>query len=239
MVSELTDLKIKIFADGANIDSMIEMAAKEFISGLTTNPTLMKKSGVKDFRKFAKDVLAKIQNKPISFEVFSDDLSEMKNQALEISSWAENVYVKIPITNSEGISTAEVISFLSERQVKINVTAVLTVKQVAEIFSCLKQDVPSYISVFAGRIADTGVDPIPLMKEVLGIIQSNLNCELIWASPRELLNLFQANEIGCHAITMTSDLLGKLNLIGKDLNNYSLETVQMFKNDALASNYSL
>ena len=239
MIPELSLLRIKLYSDGADKKTMIEMASKPYIKGLTTNPTLMKKAGVKNYRLFAQEVLAEIRNKPISFEVFSDDLAEMKNQALEIASWAENVYVKIPITNSKGVPTTEVISYLSSNNVKLNITAVLTSIQVAEIVSALNSTVSNYISVFAGRIADTGVDPLPIMKECLNLIAANPMSELIWASPRELLNIFQADEIGCHIITATSDILSKINLIGKDLTNYSLDTVKMFRNDAIESGFEI
>ncbi len=236
---KLSNLRIKIFADGADLDSMIQIARKPYIKGLTTNPTLMKQSGVTNYREFAKSVLGKISDKPISFEVFSDSLSEMKNQALEIASWAENVYVKIPITNSDGISTAGIIYDLSEEGVKINVTACLTTDQVVEISKVLNPSISSYVSIFAGRIADTGINPIPIMQRSLELISPLKNCELIWASPRELLNVIQADEIGCHIITATSNILDKLPLIGKDLSTYSLETVRMFKDDAAASGFNL
>jgi transaldolase len=239
MTIELSSLKVKLFSDGADLKAMIEMAGKPHIKGLTTNPTLMRKAGVKNYRQFAKEVLSEIKDKPISFEVFSDDLAEMKSQALEIASWAENVYVKVPVTNSNGIPTTEVISYLSSNNVKLNITAILTSVQVKEVVSALNPSVSNYISVFAGRIADTGVDPIPMMKECLKLIEVNPFSELIWASPRELLNIFQAHEIGCHIITATSDILGKLDLIGKDLTNYSLDTVRMFRNDAVASGFDI
>jgi transaldolase len=232
-------LKIKLFADGADLTSMIEMASRPYISGLTTNPTLMRKSGVTDYAKFAREVLEQIPIKPISFEVFSDDLDEMKVQALKIASWGENVYVKIPITNTKGTSTKDLISFLSHENVKINITAIMNSSQVEPILEVLNTEVPSYISVFAGRIADTGRNPIPIMKDCLKIMFNNSKSELIWASPRELLNIFQAEEIGCHVITATSDILNKIKLIGKDLSDYSLETVRMFHDDAKSAGYSL
>ena len=234
---DLKDLKVQIFADGADLETMVSMNAKPYIKGLTTNPTLMRKSGVLDYKKFANDVLGQIKVKPISFEVFSDDHEEMKRQAIEIANWAPNVNVKIPITNSIGVSTVPLINELSKSRIKLNITAVLTIEQVAEVVEVLDPEVPSYVSVFAGRIADTGVDPIPVMEKSLEIMKEKPKSELIWASPRELLNLVQANEIGCHVITATSDILKKLDLIGKDLNQYSLETVQMFRNDALSSGY--
>ncbi len=239
MNPRIEDLKVKIFADGADLQEMIGMSEKSYISGLTTNPTLMRKAGVLDYRKFARDVLAEIQSKPISFEVFSDDLSEMKNQALEIASWGENVYVKIPIFNTLGFSTSDVVYELTTAGVKVNVTAIMTPKQVEEIATSLNPKIPSYISVFAGRIADTGRDPIPTLKSSLEILQSNPSAELIWASPRELLNVIQADQINCHVITATKDILAKLSLLGHNLEDYSLDTVKMFRNDALASAYSI
>ncbi len=239
MNPRIEDLKVKIFADGADLQEMIEMSEKSYISGLTTNPTLMRKAGVLDYRKFARDVLAEIQSKPISFEVFSDDLTEMKTQALEIASWGENVYVKIPISNTLGFSTSDVVCELTTAGVKVNVTAIMTPKQVEEIATSLNPKVPSYISVFAGRIADTGRDPIPTLKSSLEILQSNPSAELIWASPRELLNVIQADQISCHVITATKDILAKLILLGHSLEDYSLDTVKMFRNDALASAFSI
>jgi transaldolase len=232
-------LKVKLFADGADLVGMIEMASKLYIKGLTTNPTLMRKAGITDYRKFAQEVLGHIKNKPISFEVFSDDLEDMKRQGVEIASWADNVYVKIPVTNTEGESTNSVIKFLTSRSVKVNVTAIMTLEQVKNVSAVLKTDVPSYVSVFAGRIADTGRNPLPIMEESLRILKDNRNAELIWASPRELLNVFQANEIGCHIITATNDILKKLDLINYDLSAYSLDTVRMFYNDALSANFNI
>jgi len=239
MNPRIEDLKVKIFADGADLQEMIAMSEKSYISGLTTNPTLMRKAGVLDYRKFARDVLTEIQSKPISFEVFSDDLTEMKNQALEIASWGENVYVKIPISNTLGLSTSDVVYELTRAGVKVNVTAIMTTNQVEEIAASLNPKIPSYISVFAGRIADTGRDPIPTLKKSLEILQTNSLAELIWASPRELLNVIQADQINCHVITATKDILAKLSLLGHNLEDYSLDTVKMFRNDALASAYSI
>jgi transaldolase len=238
-MQQLRKLKVKIYADGADLDTMIKMSQEPYIKGLTTNPTLMKKNGVLDYKKFAKEVLSKIHDKPISFEVFSDDLDEMKIQALEIAGWGENVNVKIPITNSIGKPTSELIQYLAQNNVRLNVTALMTIQQVKEIINVLNPKVPSYISVFAGRIADTGIDPIPMMEQTLKIMSVNKNTELIWASPREVLNVIQADKIGCHIITATSEILTRLNLIGKNLDEYSLETVKMFRNDALESGYSL
>jgi transaldolase len=238
-MQNLMNLNVKLFADGADLAGMLEMYSKSYIQGLTTNPTLMKKAGITNYSEFAKEVLQKISDKPISFEVFSDDLDEMITQARKISSWAKNVYVKIPITNTLGVSTLEVIQTLTNENIKVNVTAIMTVEQVKEISGALNYTVPSYISVFAGRISDTGVNPIPTMVDILKVLESNKNAEVIWASPRELLNVFQANEIGCHIITATNDILTKLKLVGKDLNKYSLETVEMFYGDAVSAGYSI
>lgn len=235
----MKNLKVRIFADGADLPTMLEMSNKPFIQGLTTNPTLMRKAGISDYKKFAREVLELIQNKPISFEVFSDDFEEMVEQAMEISSWGDNVNVKIPITNSKGDSTTQVIKELSTRGVSLNITAILTIKQVKNVIEVLDENSKAFISVFAGRIADTGRDPIPLMSEALEIMREKPRSELIWASPRELLNVIQADAIGCHIITATSDILKKLDIIGKDLCQYSLETVKMFRDDALASGYSI
>ena len=239
MEPKVESLRIKLFADGADIKSMIEMSAKPKISGLTTNPTLMRKAGITDYVKFAKEVLKEIRNKPISFEVFSDEMEEMIRQAEKIASWGENVYVKIPITNTRGESTESVIKYLTENGVKVNVTAIMTANQIDSVVNSIFPGVSSYISVFAGRIADTGRDPIITMKESLVKIQEKQNLELIWASPRELLNVFQADEIGCHIITATTDILQKLEIVGRNLDLYSLETVTMFFEDALKSNYSI
>ena len=239
MPNNVNELKIKIFADGAEVETMVEMSKKPFIKGLTTNPTLMRKAGISDYKEFAKEVLTKIQDKPISFEVFSDNLREMIEQAIEIASWGENVNVKIPITNSEGIETTSVIKELSRMGIALNITAILTAGQVKNVIDALDGNSNAFISVFAGRIADTGRDPIPLMEEALKIMREKPKSELIWASPRELLNVIQADSIGCHIITATSDILKKLDIIGKDLTRYSLETVRMFRDDALASGYSI
>ena len=239
MIPSLDSLKVKLFADGADIQGMIEMASKSYIAGLTTNPTLMRKAGVDDYIDFAKKVLNVITTKPISFEVFSDNLEEMKIQGEKIASWAENVYVKIPITNTLGQSTYSVVEHLSNKGIKVNVTAIMLENQVEEIIKVLNPSIPSYISLFAGRIADTGRDPMPIVKNCVEIISPNSNCELIWASPRELLNIFQANETGCHIITATSDILKKLDLLGYDLKKYSLDTVKMFFNDSQIAGYKI
>jgi len=237
--AEISKLKIKLFADGADIGNMIQMAALPHIAGLTTNPTLMFKAGVSDYQKFAKSVLREITNKPVSFEVFSDNLDEMERQAKTIASWGENVYIKIPVTNTSGLSTSTLVRKLVNEGTKVNVTAVFSETQVHAISKVLSNEVPSYVSIFAGRIADTGRDPLQIVKKTLSELSSNSNCEVIWASPRELLNVFQANEIGCHIITATPDILMKLNLVGKDLDEYSLETVKMFYNDAQKSGFSI
>jgi len=238
-MKNIKDLNIKIFADGADKKTMLEMNQTKFIQGLTTNPTLMKKAGIKNYKNFAIDILKHITNKPISFEVFSDDFDEMEKQALEIASWGDNVYVKLPITNTKGIDSFSLINRLSNQKVKVNVTALMTLNQVEGVVRNINADTPSYISIFAGRIADTGVDPIPIMREAIKIMSSKPSSELIWASPRELLNIFQANAIGCHVITATPDILKKLSLVNYDLNQYSLDTVKMFYQDALFAGYKL
>jgi transaldolase len=238
MGSTRESLKVKLFADGADLAGMIEMASKPYISGLTTNPTLMKKAGITDYVKFAKDVLAEIQDKPISFEVFSDELAGMKKQGEKIASWGENVYVKVPVTNTRGESTNSVIQHLSSCGVKVNVTALMTTSQVQQVMDVLNPEIESCVSVFAGRIADTGRDPVGIISDSLKILSENHKAQLIWASPRELLNVFQANQIGCHIITATNDILKKLDLVDYDLSAYSLDTVKMFYNDALEAGFS-
>jgi len=237
--TSVEELKVKIFADGADKSGMLEMAAKTFIQGLTTNPTLMKKAGITDYKAFALDILKEIPSKPISFEVFSDDFDEMEKQANEIASWGNNVYVKIPISNTKGESAYNLIGKLAVKNVKLNVTAIMTMEQVKNVAAKLNPSVPSYVSVFAGRIADTGRDPLPLMKDCVELLKSIPTAELIWASPRELLNIFQADSIGCHIITVTNDVLKKLDLVGKDLTDYSLDTVKMFYNDATSAGFSI
>ena len=233
------DLKVKIFSDGADKEDMLDMASKTFIRGLTTNPTLMKKAGIKDYEAFAKDILSTIKEKPISFEVFSDDFDEMEKQAMKITSWADNVYVKIPVTNTKKESSKELIKRLVEKKVKLNITAIMTLDQVKTVLSVLDNKVPSVISVFAGRIADTGKDPIPLMKECLKEMKINPKSELLWASPRELLNIIQADQIGCHIITVTKDIIKKLQFIDYDLKDYSLDTVKMFYKDAVDAGFKI
>lgn len=232
-------MNVKIFADGADINEMVRYASSEAISGLTTNPTLMKKAGVSDYFKFAQDVVAEITTKPISFEVFSDDFDQMYEQALKLSDLADNVYVKVPITNTTGQSSATTLTRLAAKKVKLNSTAIFTSEQVDEVLSALPKDTHAYISIFAGRIADTGIDPTKLIAETLREISKLPNTEVIWASPREVYNIAQADKIGCDIITVSSDLLSKMHLLGKDLDEYSLETVKMFRDDALAAGFSL
>jgi transaldolase len=235
----ISNLKIKIFADGADKAGMLEMNKKSFISGFTTNPTLMKVAGVTDYEAFAKDILKLIPDKPLSLEVFSDDFSEMKRQALKLNALGSNVYVKIPVTNTKREPSFGLIRELSEQGVKLNVTALMTLEQVRETTYAMEKASSGIISVFAGRIADTGVDPIPFMQASLEIMKLNSNLELIWASPRELLNIFQADSIGCHIITVTNDVLKKLSNVGKDLGDFSLDTVKMFYNDAVNAGFKL
>mgnify|MGYP003953645045 CR=1 FL=1 len=238
-MKKIENLKIKIFSDGADQNDMIEMSNKPFIKGLTTNPSLMKKAGIKDYKSFAKDILSKIKKKPISFEVFSDDFSEMEKQAIEISSWAKNVYVKIPITNTKKNTSCDLIKKLSQQKIKLNITAIMNIEQVKQVMTVLDKKVPSIISVFAGRIADTGRDPIPIMKNCLQEMKNNESSELLWASSRELLNIFQAEEIGCHIITVTKEIINKLSLVNYDLENYSLDTVKDFYEDALKAKFKV
>jgi transaldolase len=235
----LTEFKVKLYADGADLDGMLHMSAKAWIRGFTTNPTLMRKAGVANYEAFAKRALAAISDRPISFEVFADDFREMERQALKIAAWGNNVYVKIPVMNTGGESSAPLAARLADQGVKLNVTALLTLEQVCEMAAALGGGSPACISVFAGRIADTGVDPVPMMRAALDIIRRYENIELIWASPREVLNIVQADSIGCDIITVTNDLLAKLGTIGKDLTQFSLETVEMFHRDAAASGFDL
>jgi transaldolase len=235
----LLRLKVKIYADGADRATMLEMYANPLIAGFTTNPTLMRKSGVADYKAFAKEVLQLIPDRPISFEVFADDFGEMERQATEIASWGKNVLVKIPITNTEGVFSGPLLKRLAQSGVSVNVTALLTLEQVRIASECLADGPPANVSIFAGRIADTGRDPVPLMAAAVELLRPYQNLELIWASPRELLNIFQADAVGCHIITATSDILRKLFLVGKDLREYSLETVKMFHDDARKAGYQL
>ena len=238
-MQSITDLTVKIFADGADKNDILELQQDPYVKGFTTNPTLMRKAGITNYEAFARDILKHIQNEPISFEVFSDDFSEMHEQALQIASWGKNVYVKIPVTNTQGKSAAKLIQTLARAGVKQNVTALMTLDQVREVTAALADGPEANISVFAGRIADTGRDPLPIMIEALTIMKPHAQLELIWASPRELLNIVQANDIGCHIITVTKDILKKLYLVNKDLNEFSLETVKMFYEDATKAGFNL
>jgi transaldolase len=232
-------LTVKIFADGADLDGILALAEDPRIAGFTTNPTLMWKAGLTDYQDFAERLLERITTHPISFEVFADDADEMRRQAHRIASWGENVYVKIPVTTTKSESMAPLIRELSEGGVRVNVTALFTTAQVELITAAVKDGAPSYISVFAGRIADAGVDPLPIMGRAVGIMVDARRAELIWASPREILNVVQADQVGCHIITLTHDLLPKLDSLGKDLEQFSLETVQMFHRDAQNAGFTL
>jgi transaldolase len=232
-------INVKIFADGADRAGMVEMNANPLIEGLTTNPTLMRKAGVTDYEGFARDILKVVTEKPISLEVFSDDFDEMERQALKIASWGKNVYVKIPVSNTKRQPAYGLIRKLAGQGVKLNVTAIMTLEQVRDVVASLNRDVPSYVSVFAGRIADTGRDPVPLMAASVAITGTNPLAEVIWASPRELLNVFQAAAMGCQIITVTNDIIKKLSLVGYDLDDYSLDTVKMFYNDAAQAGYKI
>lgn len=238
-MSNVKSLKVKLFADGADIAGIKEMEANPLIKGFTTNPTLMRKAGITDYKPFALEVLKIVTDRPVSFEVFADDFPTMEKQAMEIASWGKNVNVKIPVTNTKGEFAGPLVGRLSRVGVQVNVTAMMTLDQVKRITDELDVSTPGIISVFAGRIADTGRDPVPLMAEAVRIMQSKPKAELIWASPRELLNIFQADAIGCHIITATNDILKKLSLVGKDLGAYSLETVDMFYKDASAAGYDI
>ena len=235
----IDQIQTKVFADGADLDGMLKLAEIPVIKGFTTNPTLMWKAGLTDYAEFAQRLLERITKLPISFEVFADDEAEMRRQARMIASWGENVYVKLPVTDTEGKSMAPLVRELSEDGVKVNVTALFTTSQVELITEAVKDGAPSYVSVFAGRIADAGVDPIPIMARSVDILSDAPRAELIWASPREILNLVQADQVGCHIITMTSDLLAKIETLGKDLDQFSVETVQMFRRDAVAAGFTL
>ena len=236
---KVEDLKVQIFADGADKAGMLEMYAKPFVKGLTTNPTLMKKAGITDYSAFCKDILSHIKDKPLSFEVFSDDFAEMERQAMEIASWGSNVYVKIPVTNTKQETCYALVKKLALKKVKMNVTAIMTLTQVRDVVASLDPHVPSYVSVFAGRIADTGRDPLPMMAASVEMLKVAPAAELIWASPRELLNIFQADDIGCQVITVTNDIIKKLSLVGYDLDSYSLDTVKMFYSDAVSAGYKI
>ena len=238
-MSVVDSLKVKIYADGADREGMLEMYEKSYIQGFTTNPTLMRKAGIEDYESFARGILEVISDRPISFEVFADEFEEMERQALEIAEWGDNVYVKIPITNTRQQSASGLIQRLSSQGVRLNITAILALDQVQEVAAAVQNGPGCIVSVFAGRIADTGVDPIPIMKDALAILQPVPNAELLWASPREVLNIYQADAIGCDIITATNDLLRKLSLAGKNLVEYSLETVRMFYEDAEDAGYQL
>ncbi|MFO1488344.1 MAG: transaldolase [Verrucomicrobiota bacterium] len=240
MQKSLKDLKVKIFADGADKAGMLSLYANPLIQGMTTNPTLMRKSGIKDYEAFAKDILQSVKDKPISFEVFSDDFPEMKRQALKIASWQKNVYVKIPITNTRSESALPLIKELAKDGVQLNITAILTLDQVRGVAAALNPAVPSVVSVFAGRIADTGRDPMSTMRESLQILRGQPKAELLWASVREVLNIFQSDESGCHIVTVPHDILNKaLKMTGQDLTALSLDTVKMFATDAQAAGFSV
>ncbi len=239
-MNALERLTVKIYADGADLKGMLDMYRRPYIKGFTTNPTLMRKAGVTDYRRFAREVLQAIPDRPISFEVFSDEFDEMERQAHEIASWGPNVYVKIPVTNTRGEASLDLARRLSHSGIRINVTACLSVEQVREVAIALACGAPACVSVFAGRVADTGRDPVPLMGEAVEALRKTApNAELIWASPRELLNIFHADSIGCPIITVTNDILKKLPLIGRDLSDYSLDTVKMFHRDARLAGYQL
>lgn len=235
----ICELQVKIFADGADRAALLDLYQKPYIKGFTTNPTLMHKAGITDYTAFARDILRTVRDRPISFEVFADDFCEMERQARELASWGDNVYVKIPVTNTRREPALDLICRLARAQVQLNVTAMMTLDQVRDVCQALAGGAPSCVSVFAGRIADTGRDPVPLMQAALEIVRMVPNVELIWASPRELLNIFQADAIGCHIITVTHDILQKLSLVGKDLRDYSLDTVKMFHDDAAKSGFTL
>src|ERR1700758_2500993 len=238
-MKSVSDLKVQIFADGADKASMLDLYRQSYIKGFTTNPTLMRNAGVGDYESFAREILRDIPDRPISFEVFADDFAEMARQARKIATWGKNIRVKIPITNTRRDSAISLCERLTQEGIPLNVTAVFTLEQVQAVVDAVKGGAPTYVSVFAGRIADTGVDPVPLMAEAVRRLTAAPNTELIWASPRELLNIFQADAISCHIITVTNDILKKLALIGKDLGDYSLETVKMFYDDGRAAGFAL
>ncbi len=235
----LSDLKVKIFADGADMATMLELYRRPLIKGFTTNPTLMRKTGITDYEAFALEILRAIPDRPVSFEVFSDDFAEMARQARKIAGWAANVYVKIPVTNTRGDSSAQLIRDLARSGLKLNVTAITALDQVRDVSAALAGGPPAFVSVFAGRVADTGRDPVTHMAAALELARLYPNIEVIWASPRELLNVFHADAVGCHIITVTPDILSRLNLVGKDLHQYSLETVRMFHDDAMKAGFTL
>jgi transaldolase len=238
-LKSISDLKVKLFADGADKAQIGRALANPLIRGFTTNPSLMRSAGIKDYEKFAHEILAIVKDKPVSFEVFADDLCEMERQALKLANWGQNVFVKIPVTNTRRQSSTELVHRLAHSGVRVNVTAVLTLDQVRRAADALAGGAPSAISIFAGRIADTGRDPVPLIANAVELVSPYSNIELIWASPRELLNIIQADEVGCHIITVVESILSKLPIVGKDLDDYSLETVEMFYKDAAQSGFQL
>lgn len=238
-MKSLQELKVKLFADGAEKVGMLEMYRNPMIRGFTTNPTLIRKAQVRDYEAFAREILTLIPDRPIAFEVLADAFAEMEEQARAIARWADNVFVKIPVTNTRGEPSVELVHRLSHDGIKLNVTALMTPEQTSSIVTALRGGAPANISVFAGRIADTGRDPVPVMAEAVAMLNGLPDIELIWASPRELLNVLQADEVGCHIITATNDILKKLSLVGKSLAEYSLDTVKMFYSDAVASQYNI
>jgi transaldolase len=238
-MERVQQLRVKLFADGADFDGIVALAANPIIRGFTTNPTLARNAGVRNYEEFGRKVLAAVPDRPVSLEVFADDFPGMTRQARAIASWGKNVNVKIPVTNTNREFSGEVIRRLSAEGIIVNVTAITTVDQVRRVADHLSPDAPAIVSVFAGRIADTGVDPVPMMAEAVKVLRQRPKAELLWASPRELLNIFQADAVGCHIITATKDVLGKLSLVGKDLDDYSLETVKMFRRDAVAAGFEI
>ena len=238
-MKSVAELRIQIFADGANLGEIANLTTNPLIQGFTTNPTLMRQAGVDDYAGFAKDMLALVGDRPVSFEVFADDFDDMQRQAMEIASWGDNVFVKIPITNTKGEASAPLVERLMGEGVSVNVTAIMTIDQVRDTAAVLDNGVPAVVSVFAGRIADTGVDPVPVMAECRDILADNPAAQLLWGSPREVLNVYHAEEAGCDIITVTHGLLAKLDAIGKDLGDFSLDTVKMFYSDGLAAGYRL
>ena len=238
-MERVNQLVIKLFADGADFDSLVKLAANPVIKGFTTNPTLARNAGVRNYEEFGRRLLAAVPDRPVSLEVFADDFVGMARQARTIASWGKNVNVKIPVTNTNSEFCGEVIRGLSAEGIVVNVTAITTIDQVRRVAESLSPNVPAIVSVFAGRIADTGIDPVPMMAEAVKMLRQRPQAELLWASPRELLNVFQADSVGCHIITATKDILGKLSLVGKDLDEYSLETVKMFRRDAVAAGFEI
>ena len=238
-MTSVSDLKVKIFGDGADKTTILDLYGKPYIKGFTTNPTLMRKAGLTDYEAFAHAVLQTVRDRPISFAVFADEFPEMERQARKIATWGGNVYVKIPVTNTRRESSLDLIAKLAQERIQLNITAIMTLDQIRDVCAALKGGAPACVSLFAGRVADTGRDPVPLMSAAVEIVRMYPNVELIWASPRELLNIFQANAIGCDIITVTNDILQKLALVGKDLHDYSLDTVKMFHQDAMKSGFTL